>query len=275
MTDDLVPAPAPWHEQFELLGKPNGSKYWYEADLMAALDYKSPNSWRGVMNRAIQACMTLDIPVDHHFVPVPGGGRKLTRFACYLIAMNGDPKKVEVAAAQAYLASLAEAFRQLCDHQLGVERVLIRDEVTDGQKTLMSTAKAHGVYQYAYFQNAGYLGMYNMTIKKLESFKGLPDGQKLLDCMGKEELAANLFRLTQTDAKIRNTGVRGQQALEHVARHVGQTVRETMMKISGTAPEDLALAEPIQSVKKALKGASKKFGKLDSGKDESEATVVE
>jgi DNA-damage-inducible protein D len=257
---------SPWQTQFEGLGKPNGSKYWIEADVMEAFDYKSPSSWKNVINRAIQACMTIEIPVDQHFIQIPGGGRKLTRFACYLVAMNADSKKPQVAAAQVYLATLAESFQQACEHAEGVERVLIRSELADGQKALASTAKAHGVVQYPFFHNAGYLGMYNMNFRKLEGFKGLPDGQKLIDWMGKEELAANLFRITQTDAKIKNDGVHGQDQLERVAKDVGRKVRHTMLELSGTAPEDLPLAQPIQSIKKALKGADKQFRKIDSGK---------
>lgn len=258
-------AHTPWSDRFEELGKPNGSKYWFEADVMAAFDYRTPASWKQVVNKALQACITLDIPIDQTFIQLPDGSRKLTRFACYLVAMNADPKKPQVAAAQLYLATLAESFQRLVDHQEGVERVLIRSEVSDGQKALMSTAKAHGVVTYSFFQNAGYLGMYNMNFKRLEQFKALPEGQKLMDHMGKTELAANLFRITQTDEKIKNDGVHGQSALERVATEVGRKVRNTMIELSGTAPEHLPLAEPIQSVKKALKGADKRFRRIDSG----------
>lgn len=253
-----------WPERFEGLGKPNGSKYWIESGLREALAYISPASWRGVVNRAIQACVTTGIDISEHFRQMPDGDRKLTRFACYLIAMNADSKKPEVAAAQVYLASLADAVHALYEQAEGVERLLIRDEVTDGQKTLASTAKAHGVENYAFFQNQGYLGMYNMPLGRLKDFKGLAPGKQLMDYMGKTELAANLFRITQTEEKIKNEGLRGQRALESAANNVGRTVRRTMEELSGTTPEHLPLAEPIAAVRSQLKGASKKLGKIDA-----------
>jgi DNA-damage-inducible protein D len=255
-----------WPKEFERIGKPNGSKYWLESDYREALGYKSEASWRRVVNRASHACMTLDIPTTENFIELPGGGRKLTRFACYLIAMNADPKKAEVAAAQVYLAKLAETLKQACDHADGVERVIIRDELTDGQKTLASTAKNHGVENFGFFANAGYLGMYNMSLGRLCDFKRLPEGQRLLDWMGKEELAANLFRVTQTEMKIKKDEVHGQRQLERVAREVGQKVRHTMLELSGVAPEDLELAEPIVAIKKAIKGTRRKFKELDAAR---------
>lgn len=252
-------------EHFEDLGKPNGSKYWLSDDLQAALDYKSKSGWENAINRATQACVSLKIPVAENFVSLPTGGMKLTRFACYLIAMNGDPKKPSVAAAQAYFASLAETVHDFFEHAEGVERVLIRGEVTEGQKALMSTAKSHGVGSYPLFQNAGYRGMYNMDLSKLKLVKGVADNKNLLDLMGKQELAANLFRITQTDAKIKNDDAKGQGQLENVAGEVGRKVRETMLELGGTAPEHLPLAEPIQEIKKALKGTNRLFRQIDSG----------
>jgi DNA-damage-inducible protein D len=254
----------PWPRQFEGIGKPNGSKYWLEADLMAALDYHSEVSWQGVINKAVQACVSLKIPVIDNFISLPGGSQKLTRFACYLVAMNGDPNKPPVAAAQAYFARLAESVQDLCDHAGGVERVLIRDELTGGQRALASTAKSHGVANYAFFQNAGYRGMYNMDLARLNAVKGVPRGLKLIDLMGKEELAANLFRITQTDAKIKNEEVSGQQQLERVAHEVGRKVRRTMIELSGTEPERLPVSEPIQQIKKSLKGTNRRFRKIDT-----------
>jgi DNA-damage-inducible protein D len=253
-------------QSFEDLGKPNGIRYWLESDLMSALEYQTGASFRKVITRAMQACLSLGIPTEENFI-LQDGQYKLTRFACYLIAMNGDPKKPQVAAAQVYFAALAETFRHHLQHAESIDRVLIRREMTDGLKTLASTAKSHGVQNYAYFQNAGYRGMYNMDLARLTAFKGV-DGDKemLLDRMGKDELAANLFRITQTDAKIKNQQLHGQRTLENAAFEVGKTVRKTMMEISGTAPEHLPIADHIKDVKKALKETSKKFKKLDGSK---------
>ena len=249
-------------ESFEDMGKANGTRVWSESDLMRAMEYQTPQSFRKVITRAMQACLSLNIQTEENFI-LADGQYKLTRFACYLIAMNGDPKKPQVAAAQLYFAALAETFQGHLEHADGIDRLLIRHEMTDGMKTLCSTANRHGVENYAFFMNAGYRGMYNMDLTRLTAFKGVPSGEKLLDRMGKDELAANLFRITQTDAKIKNERLQGQQRLEDVATEVGKTVRQTMINLSGTAPEHLPIAPPIQEVKKAIKGTSKKFKKLD------------
>jgi DNA-damage-inducible protein D len=247
---------------FEDLGKPNGTRLWSEADLMESLDYQSKASFRKAITRAMQACLTLGIQTEENFRLVDGDYR-LTRFACYLIAMNGDSKKPQVAAAQMYFAALAETFQQHAEHAESIDRVLIRQEMTDGLKSLNSTAERHGVQNYAFFHNAGYRGMYNMDLARLTAFKGLADGDVLLDRMGKDELAANLFRITQTDAKIKNESLQGQQRLEQAAEGVGKTVRETMGKISGTTPEHLPIAPPIQDTRSRLKATNKKFKSLD------------
>lgn len=250
---------------FEDLGKPNGTRLWSEADLMRVLDYKTKESFRKTINRAMQACLSLNIHTEDNFLLVDGEYR-LTRFACYLVAMNGDPKKSQVAAAQVYFAALAETFQSHIEHADGIDRVLIRTEVTDGQKSLTSTAKRHGVQNYAFFLNAGYRGMYNMDLTRLAAFKGARQGECLLDRMGKTELAANLFRITQTDEKIKNENIVGQPRLELAAHDVGKKVRETMISLSGNAPEHLPLSVHIKDVKQKLKTTSKNLKKLDKPK---------
>jgi DNA-damage-inducible protein D len=229
------------------------------------MDYQTELSFRKVITRAMQACLSLGISTEENFM-LSDGSYKLTRFACYLIAMNGDSKKTNIAAAQVYFAALADTFQKHIEHADGVDRVLVRNEMTDGLKSLGSTAKRHGVENYAFFQNAGYRGMYNMDLARLTSFKGVTGGEILLDRMGKEELAANLFRITQTEAKIKNDKLQGQHMLEKTAHDVGRTVRQTMITISGTPPEHLPVAEHIKDVKKKLKDTSKKFKKLDTTK---------
>ena len=238
---------------FEDLGKPNGVRYWLESDLREALDYQTSTSFRKTITRAMQACLTLGIQTEENFLLDPTTGQyNLTRFACYLIAMNGDSKKPQVASAQVYFAALAETFRDHISHADNVDRVLVRQEMTDGLKSLSSTAKRHGVQNYAFFQNAGYRGMYNLDLARLTAFKGVPTGEVLLDRMGKDELAANLFRITQTDAKIKNENLQGQEQLQTAAYTVGRKVRETMMELSGTAPEHLPLSEKHPGVPGSL-----------------------
>lgn len=249
---------------FEDLAITNGTNLWNEADLMEALGYQSAESFKKVVIKAQQALLSLGVAFEENFVRQSSGDYRLTRFACYLIAMNGDSKKHQVAAAQVYFATLAETFRSAIEHSEAIDRIVIRDEVTDGEKSLASTASRHGVENHAFFQNAGYRGMYNMNLNALKDKKGLKKGEKLIDRMGKEELAAHLFRITQTDAKIKKDGMTGQKQLENAAEQVGKQVRRTMIEISGQRPEHLPLAEPIKDVKKTLKSTSKQFRNLNS-----------
>ena len=174
---------------FEDLGEPNGATHWHEDILKDALGYESEQAFAKALMRAKQACLFHGIQCEDHFVRQPDGKHAITRFGCYLVAMNGDPRKPEIAAAQAYFAAIAETFQGRLEHAEAIDRVLIRDEVKDGEKTLSSTAKSHGVENYAFFQNKGYLGMYNMSLDRLKQYKGLGGKESLIDRMGKAELA--------------------------------------------------------------------------------------
>jgi DNA-damage-inducible protein D len=251
---------------FEDLGQPNGVTHWREADLREALGYDNETTFRKAITRAKHACLSIGLHCEDHLSLQPDGQHLFTRFGCYLVAMNGDPRKPHVAAAQAYFATIAQTFHDHLESADGIDRMLIREEVADGQKSLASTAKAAGVQNYAYFQNKGYLGMYNMSLERLCGVKGVPEGEKLIDRMGKAELAAHLFRVTQTDEKIKNQQIRGQIALEAAAHSVGRQVRSTVIQLSGTAPEDLPLAENIKTVRNKIKGASRNLGRLDGPK---------
>jgi DNA-damage-inducible protein D len=251
---------------FEDLGKPNGATHWRGEDLMQALGYESDAAFAKAITRAKQACLSLGLEIEDHFARQADGSTVLTRFGCYLVAMNGDPRKEEVAAAQVYFAAIAETFQNHLEHAEGIDRVLIREEVTDGQKSLAGTAKRHGVDNYGFFQNKGYMGMYNMSLARLEQIKGVPRGEQLIDRMGKSELAAHLFRITQTDEKIKRENIRGQRHLEDTAYVVGKRVRDTMLDLSGTAPESLPIAENIKQVRAKLKQTNKKLTSLDKKK---------
>jgi DNA-damage-inducible protein D len=247
---------------------------------MRLLGYDNFSTFKKAINKAIGTCTTLGIAVVDNFTQVQRTidgvtceDFKLSRFSCYLVAMNGNTSNPEVASAQAYFAAAAEAVRQYIQNVDNVERVQIRDEMTDRERSLGGVAKSAGVASemYGLFHNAGYRGMYNMDYRKLRDFKGVDASRSLLDFMGKQELAANLFRITETEAKIRNEGVRGQVRLENAAHEVGKRVRNTMKETSGTYPEHLPIAEDIKDVRKGLKQASRIFEKLDGKKKKNKA----
>ena len=247
--------------------------FWLASQYMQMLGYESYATFKKAINKAMTTCMTLDIDMMENFQQVKGviDGKpetdyKLSRFACYLVAMNADNKKLKVAQAQAFFAATAETIRRYVDNSEDVERVLIRDELSSHEKTLSAAAHKAGVMDkgYALFQNAGYRGMYNMNLGQLKAYKGQAQTKRpLLDFMGKDELAANLFRLTQTELKLKSSGVKGQRNAEQTAEDVGRKVRKTMLEISGVKPEDMALSEDIKKVKTSLKQTQKGLKKLD------------
>ena len=207
-------------EAFEEQSKDNGYTYWFASRLMSLLGYGSMVSFSKAINKAMTTCNTLAIPILENFEQILSivDGKtvtdfKLSRFACYLIAMNADNRKPEVAQAQAYFAAL-----------------------------------------------------YNMGISKLREIRNIPDNRSPLDFMGKDELAANLFRITQTELKIKNENIKGQSRLEATAENVGKEVRDTMVRISNIAPENLPKSSDIIVVKKELKSKSKKIKQIDNKK---------
>ena len=260
-------------DNFEGLGLTNGGRFWFARDLMKWLGYETWQSFANAINRAIGTCTTLNLPVADNFVQVrrviDGEERddyKLSRFACCLTALNGDTKKPLVAAAQAYFISFVDALRQYLRNIENVERVRIREEISERETTLSGVANSAGVTVYAFFQNAGIRGMYQRDISRLKEIKGVPSARSLLDFMGKDELAYNLFRLSLTEGRIRHEGTRGQGPLEYVAEDVGRKVRKTVIQETGVRPEDMPIGQDIRLVKGGLKKAHKEFRALDKPK---------
>jgi DNA-damage-inducible protein D len=255
-------------DNFERFSHENSFTFWYASDLMKLLGYENMTSFQRAINKAMTTCNTLNIPIMDNFLQVQAEGRqgidfKLSRFACYLTVMNADGKKPSVAMAQAYFATLAGAVHNYLEEANRVERLVIREEVSERESSLSGVAHRAGVENYGYFQNAGYRGMYNKNIRELKRIRSIPDNKSLLDYMGKEELAANLFRITQTELKIKQENIFGQKALENTAETVGKKVRSTMKEISGMAPEQLPPQEEIKAVKSHLKARSKEIKALD------------
>jgi len=257
-------------ELFENECLENGFTYWFGLKLMHFLGYESWSSFQKAINKAMTTCNTLNIPIIENFeqVSVIIDGKsvldfKLSRFACYLVVMNADSKKANVAQAQVYFANLAGAVQNHLQEAEKVERINVRSEVSDREASLSGVAYKAGVENYGFFQNAGYRGMYNKNISQLKTIRNVPDSRSLLDFMGKDELAANLFRITQTELKIKQDNIKGQSGLEFAAETVGIKVRKTMLDISGIAPEQLTTAQDIQKVKKELKNKSKQIKSID------------
>ena len=251
-------------EAFDVYSKQNGITYWLASDLATMLGYDSIQPLSKALNKAHAVCISAGIPVVENFIQEANGDIKLTRFACYLTVMNGNISNPKVATAQVYFANLADEIQAAYRNHEEMERVYLRGDISDREKSLSHTAHKHGVQNYAFFQNAGYRGMYNMNISTLKSKKGLDQKATLLDFMNNEELAANIFRVTQTEAKIRNQQITGQRNLENAAETVGKSVRQVMIDNTGTKPEDLKLSsEKINKIKSDIKKTHKQLGKHD------------
>lgn len=258
---------------FEDFKNENGITYWWASDLMQMLGYPNMKSFQKVLDRATKAFVSLSIP---HYDNIIATSRKingsdcqdfkLTRFACYITVMNGDPKKQEVAEAQVYFAQQTRKFELYLEDNHEIDRLLIREELTEGNKSLSSTAKRAGVTDYARFANAGYLGMYNMESWKLANKRNIKK-EKLMDTMGRTELAANLFRITQTEERIKSKGVQGQYNLEQTHFQVGKEVRNIVQQNVGKSPENLIQEKELPNVKKELKDGYKKMLKDDRSKN--------
>jgi DNA-damage-inducible protein D len=256
----------------------DGLEYWFARELQLALEYSEWRNFNKVIEKAKTACKNAANDVELHFVevnktsPMPNGGEKimldyqLTRYACYLIVQNGDPNKEVIALGQTYFAiktrqqELSENFEQLTENQ---KRLAIRGEMIEHNKSLAEAAQNAGVEtprDYAIFQNKGYQGLYGgLGMKEIHARKGLKKSQKILDHMGSTELAANLFRATQTDEKLRRENIQGKSNANKVHYEVGAKVRETIKELGGTMPEDLPTPEKdIKQVKKELAKLPKK-----------------
>ncbi len=256
----------------------NGVEFWSARDLMPLLGYVKWERFLQAIERAKESCRQSEQKVEDHF---PGAGKSiisgkntqveisdfhLTRYACYLIAQNGDSRKVEIAKAQTYFAFKTrqkEVQDILMEDQ---KRVYLRSDLKDKNKKLVSTAKKAGVNNFANFQDSGYMGLYGgLRQKQIKHKKGLKDGENLLDNIGSEELIANLFRASQAEAKINREMIMGEAETNAAHKLVGQKVRNTIKTLGGNMPEDLPKFDNLKVAKKRLKG-KKKIKLLKNGK---------
>lgn len=252
----------------------DGIEFWYARQLQTVLEYREWRNFSKVVEKAKEACKNSKHKVFDHFVDVnnmvelgSGGQRQiqdimLSRYASYLIVQNADPRKEIVALGQTYFAKktrereIEEQIEQLTEEQ---KRLAIRNELTNHNKSLAEAAQMAGInkgIEYAVFQNKGYEGLYGgLRAKEIHQRKKLKKSQQILDHMGSTELAANLFRATQTDDKLRRENIKGKEKANQTHYEVGSKVRQTIQELGGTMPEDLPT--PQKSVKQ-IKNEHKK-----------------
>lgn len=250
----------------------NKNEYWTARDLSKVLEYSEYRHFLPVIDRAKEACKNSGNTVLDHFEDIlemielgKGAKRevedvKLSRYACYLIVQNADPGKEVVALGQTYFAvqtRLQEIQRMQKYQQLNTEeekRMFLRKEMSEHNKHLAEAAKSAGVIEpvdYAIFQNHGYMGLYGgLDAKGIHKRKGLKKSEGILDHMGSTELAANLFRATQTEEKLKRENIKGKQKANQTHFEVGKKVRKTIQELGGTMPENLPAAESIKKIEK-------------------------
>ncbi|MEI6379071.1 MAG: DNA damage-inducible protein D [Candidatus Falkowbacteria bacterium] len=253
-----------------------GSDYWTARELANALEYVDYRNFIKVVSKAKEACKNSGQDIHNHFVDINdmvevGSGAKrevedvlLSRYACYLIIQNSDPAKEIVALGQAYFA--IQTRRQEMSDQLAEDqmRLKLRDEVKKHNVSLAEAADNAGVKSFAVFQNFGYMGLYGgLKAQDIHDRKKLKKSQKILDHMGSEELAANLFRATQADAKLRRENIHGEYLANITHHEVGKRVRKTIADLGGTMPEDLPIPDAITKAKKRIENSESKK-KIDS-----------
>lgn len=272
---------------FEAIRRVNesGHEFWSSRDFAKILDYTDYRNLEQVIEKARTACFNSGYRIEDHFVEITemveiGSGAQrairtvlMSRYACYLVIQNADPAKDIVALGQTYFA--VQTRRQELSEQTleDQRRLLLREEMKQHNVQLADAAKSAGVVEpvdYAIFQNHGYMGLYGgMTAKEIHTRKELKKSQQILDHMGSTELAANLFRATQTEEKLRRERIIGKDKANQTHQEVGAKVRQTIKELGGTMPEDLPAADSI----KALETQAKKSGLSNtepprSGRDE-------
>lgn len=266
---------------FERIKRVNeyGSEYWLARELQVALDYKHWRSFVNAIDKAKTACENSGNAISDHFADVRKmveagiaskdiGDIELSRYACYLIVQNGDPRKKSIALGQTYFAVQTRR-QEIADERMLDEdqrRLKIRADVKHWNLELADRAHEAGIQtqlEYATFQNAGYMGLYGgLTVEDIHKRKNLSESEKILDNMGSVELAANLFRITQTEDKLRREQISDKKTATKTHHAVGKKVRQTIRELDGEMPENLPKPElDIKKLESKIKKEMKKSKK--------------
>lgn len=267
--DDLLKSP---FEKIKRISE-DGYEYWSARDLYKLLGYSEYRHFLPVIDKVKEALVSLNEDIENHIedmldmVKIGSGADreleslKLSRFACYIAVQNADPSKPNVALGQAYFAIktrqkelIEEEQERLIQSEEDSKRLLLREQMRKHNKQLAEAANDAGVKEpidYAIFQNYGYRGLYGgLSRQDIHDRKGLKKSQDILDHMGSTELAANLFRATQTEEKLRRENIQGKQRANQTHYEVGQKVRQTIKELGGTMPEDLPTADSIKKLER-------------------------
>ena len=267
--DDLLKSP---FEKIKRISE-DCYEYWSARDLYKLLEYSEYRHFLPVIDKVKEALISLGEDIDNHIedmldmVEIGSGATreldslKLSRFACYIAVQNADPSKTNVALGQAYFAIktrqkelLEEDEKLLIQSEEDSKRLLLREQMRKHNKQLAEAAKDAGINEpidYAIFQNYGYKGLYGgLDRQAIHQRKGLKKSQDILDHMGSTELAANLFRATQTEEKLKRENIKGKMKANQTHYEVGKKVRQTIEELGGTMPEDLPTAESIKKLER-------------------------
>ena len=256
----------------------NGTEYWEARELQRVLNYKEWRKFDNVISKAKDACQNSGISIAEHFVDVDKLSKrannaevvikdyKLTRYACYLIAQNGDSRKKVIALAQTYFA-IQTRKQEISEKDYSVltedeKRFYQRNLTKKGNYSLNQTAKNAGVKNFDKFHNSGYKGLYNgETADDIAKRKGLRYREDILDNMGSDELIANLFRISQTEQKLKRDNIQNEKDANNAHYEVGSKIRNTIKELGGTMPEDLPTPEKsLKQLEKENKKILKKIG---------------
>lgn len=276
MPNELQPSPEGHQSPFERIRRTNsaGREFWSSRDFAQVLGYADYRNFEQVVQKARTACFNSAHRIEDHFVEITelievGKGAQrpvrttlLSRYACYLVVQNADPAKEIVALGQTYFA-IQTRRQELTDQATEADRrLLLREEMKLHNVKLAGAAKDAGVVEpidYAIFQNHGYMGLYGgLDMRDIHRRKGLKKSQQILDHMGSTELAANLFRATQTEEKLRREQIKGKARANQTHREVGAKVRQTIKELGGTMPENLPAAESIKKLESQRRKKLKK-----------------